>query len=284
MNDRMTARRPLWGIEERHALWRAEFPLASQYDPEWIFANQMGPNVLWLTEWLCQAMQLRPDMRVLDMGCGRALSSIFLARELGVEVWANDLWVKPGENWQRICDAGLQDRVFPIQAEARSLPYAEEFFDAILCVDSYIYFGTDDMYLEYFSKYVKPGGQLGIVVPGLIRDFAGPVPEHLTRTQHSGGVFWGQDCWCFHTPAWWRHLWARTGLVEVELAEAMPDGWKLWLEWEQILEARGANRFPSDVEALAADQGQYIGLVRTVARRTFPSLYTAPPPPPRTAS
>ncbi len=280
----MSAERPLWGIQEKHPLWRAEFPRASQYDPDWILAHQMGPNVLWLTEWLCQAMELRPGMRVLDMGCGKGLSSIFMARELGLQVWANDLWIKPGDNWKRVCEAGLQDQICPIQAEARSLPYAEEFFDAILCVDSYIYFGTDDMYLDYFSKFVKPGGQIGIVVPGLTHDFAGPVPEYLTRTQQSGGVFWGQDCWCFHTPQWWQHLWARTGLVQVELAEAMPEGWKLWMEWEQLLEELGANHFPSDVEALAEDQGRHIGLLRMVARRAYPSLLNAPPPPLRTAS
>jgi ubiquinone/menaquinone biosynthesis C-methylase UbiE len=42
----------------------------------------MGPNPLWLTEWLCELMDLRPGMRVLDLGCGRAPSSIFLAFEL----------------------------------------------------------------------------------------------------------------------------------------------------------------------------------------------------------
>ncbi len=43
----------------------------------------MGPNVLWLTEALSQVMELKRGMRVLDMGCGKAVSSIFLAREFG---------------------------------------------------------------------------------------------------------------------------------------------------------------------------------------------------------
>jgi cyclopropane fatty-acyl-phospholipid synthase-like methyltransferase len=36
-------------------------------------------------------MNLQPGMRVLDLGCGRALSSIFLHREFGLQVWAADL-------------------------------------------------------------------------------------------------------------------------------------------------------------------------------------------------
>ena len=103
----------------------SRFPRASQYNPEWILAGVSGgANPLWLTEWLCEAMNLRPGMRVLDLGCGRALSSIFLHREFGVQVWATDLWQSPSENLQRVRDAGVEDGVFPIHADARSLPFA----------------------------------------------------------------------------------------------------------------------------------------------------------------
>lgn len=36
----------------------------------------------------------------------------------------------------------------PIHADARSLPFAAEFFDAIVCIDSFLYYGTDDLYLS----------------------------------------------------------------------------------------------------------------------------------------
>jgi len=62
----------------------------------------MGPNVLWLAEWASQAVSLRAGMRILDLGCGMAASSIFLAREFDVNVAAVDLWIKPTENWKRI--------------------------------------------------------------------------------------------------------------------------------------------------------------------------------------
>src|SRR5262245_23121541 len=99
------------------------FPRASRYHPEWLIAGVSGgANSLWLTEWLTSAMELRPGMRVLDLGCGRGSSSIFLRRELGVEVWATDLWFNVSERFQRIRDAGVDDGVFPIYADARSLP------------------------------------------------------------------------------------------------------------------------------------------------------------------
>jgi SAM-dependent methyltransferase len=244
------------------------FPRSARYDPEWVMENQMGPNVLWLTEWLTEIMDLKPGMRVLDMGCGMALSSVFLAKEFGVEVWANDLWIKATDNWERIRKAGLEKQIFPIHAEARNLPYAEEFFDAIVSLDSYHYYGTDDLYLPYFIKFLKRGGRIGIAVPGLVKDFEAGVPEHLSSPQSHGGVFWAEDCWTFHTVDWWRNLWGRSTLVEVEHADLLEDGWRIWRDWEKVIRATGAGPFPPEDEALEADGGRYMGFVRMVARRS----------------
>jgi len=115
-------------------------------------------------------------MRVLDLGCGRAASSIFLRREFGVQVWATDLWFSVSENIQRIRDASVEDGVFPIHADARSLPFATEFFDAVVCIDSFCYYGTDDLYLNYLAGFVKPGGQIGIAGAGLVQEIEGPPP------------------------------------------------------------------------------------------------------------
>ncbi len=249
-------------VELHKLLENKNFPRSGKYDPQWVLDNEMGPNALWLTEWLSRDMDLQPGMRVLDMGCGKCLSSVFLAREFGVQVWATDLWIKATDNWQRIREAGLEDQIFPIHAEARSLPYADGFFDAIVCVDAYIYFGTDDLYLSYFIKFLKPGGQIGTVMPGLVRDFEGAVPEHLES-------FWGQDCWSWHTADWWQHLWARTGLVDMELVETMPDGWRHWLQFYKARQVAGERKPNSwDLEVMQADQGEYVALIRMIARRS----------------
>ena len=162
-------------VDER--LISDRFPRASGYHPDWVLASVSGgANALWLTEWLCEALDLRPGMRVLDLGCGRAMSSIFLRREFGVQVWATDLWFSPSENLQRIRDAGVEDGVFPIHADARALPFAAEFFDAIVSIDSFFYYGTDDLYLNYLARFVKPGGPIGIAEAGLMNEMDGPVP------------------------------------------------------------------------------------------------------------
>ncbi len=254
------------------------FPRSSQYHPDWVLTNASGgANALWVTEWLTTALDLRPGMRVLDLGCGRASSSIFLRREFGVQVWATDLWFSASENMQRIRDAGVEEGVFPLQADARALPFAPDYFDAVVCVDSFSYFGTDDLYLNYLARFVKPGGAAGIAGAGLVREIDGSVPDHLRE-------WWTQDLWCLHSAAWWRRHWERTDIMDIDLADTMPDGWQRWLDWLKAV----APDNEAEIKALEADRGSYLGYVRLVGRRqsqatladhivSVPSQYTKKP-------
>ncbi len=236
----------------------ARFPRASGYHPDWVIGGVGGgANPLWLAEWLAEALDLRPGMRVLDLGCGRALSSIFLHREFGVQVWATDLWYSVAENWQRIRDAGAGAGVFPIHADARSLPFATEFFDAIVSIDSYFYYGTDDLYLAYVARFVRPGGVLGIAGAGILQEIDGAVPDHLS-------AWWDQDRpWCLHSAPWWRRHWERTGILDVELADSLEEGWQYWRDWLRTIAPDNA----VEIAALEADRGRHLGYSRAVGRR-----------------
>ena len=248
-----------------HRLFKPEFPRSSNYDTHWLMANVMGPHVLWLTEWLSRGLELKPGMRVLDLGCGKALSSIFLAKEFGVTVWAADYWIKPHENRERIERAGCSASVFPISVEAHALPFAERSFDAIVSVDAYHYFGTDDLYLGYISSFLKPGGRLGIVVPGTRDELSEVPPPHLSK-------YWIWDFCSFHSPGWWRRHWEKTGLLEIETADMLTNGWKLWLEWNELCEQFGqqnlAHLVRREAEMLRVDNGRTLGFTRLIAKRT----------------
>ena len=242
------------------------FPRASEYNPEWLLASVSGAaNPLWLTEWLAEALDLQPGMRVLDLGCGRAASSVFLHREHGVQVWATDLWFGASENLQRIRDAGVEGGVFPIHADARSLPFATEFFDAIVSIDSFFYYGTDDQYLNYLARFVRPGGRVGIAGAGLIRELESSIPVHLRE-------WWTEDMWCLHSPAWWRRHWERTGILVIESADTLPDGWQLWRDWLKLIAPENL----AEIHAVEADSGRHLGYVRVVGRRVAGKQLTEP--------
>ncbi|MFG1609625.1 SAM-dependent methyltransferase [Actinoplanes sp. NPDC049265] len=244
---------------------RPRFPRSAGYDPHWMIENWMGPNALWLLEWLCAELDLRPGARVLDLGCGRAATSIFLAREFGVRVVAADHWVKAAENWERIEAAGQAGQIMPVQAEAHDLPFAEGYFDAVVSVDAYHYFGTDDLYLPYLSRFLAPGGQIGIAVPGLTAELD-DVPAHLAP-------HWEPDFWAFHSPAWWQRLWTRSGAVTDVRADLLEDGWRDWLVWSEATLELTVNDFarqvlPREIAMVRADQGRHLGFTRVTARRS----------------
>ncbi|MEV4476558.1 methyltransferase domain-containing protein [Nonomuraea sp. NPDC049504] len=241
-----------------------QFPRSAAYDPVWQGRYAMGPNPLWLAESLAELLDLRPGMRVLDLGCGRATSSIFLAKEFGVDVVAADLWVRPEENWARIIDSGVQARVMPIHAEAHDLKFAHEYFDVVISLDAYQYFGTDDLYLAYLQQFLVPEGVLGIVVMGLTEELNGVVPEHLADG-------WKWDFHAFHSPRWWREHLSRAGLMTVEHADLLPDGWRHWRRWHELgaraAEPRWRDFCAAWVRRFTLDEGRTLGLPRVVARK-----------------
>jgi len=239
-----------------------KYTKTERYDQNWIAENWMGPNPLWLVEELCNHMDLRPCMKVLDMGCGKGLTSVFLAKEFGVTVFANDLWISATDNLNRFEEARVSDLVFPIHAEAHALPYAEGFFDAAIAIDSYEYFGADEIYFPCtYSKLVKPGGQFGIVVPGLAREFERGYPDTLRK-------YWVGDMFSFHSKDWWRRLWDKTGIVEITACYDIDDPKGIWMphaiatkDWST--EVQGF----SDVDFLNADTDNDVSLIVMAARK-----------------
>lgn len=221
--------------EKMRLIVDSKYPLAAKYDPEWMYENKMGGQCLWSVESLSRIMTLKPGMRVLDLGCGKALTSIFLAKEFGVTVFANDLWVKADENWERICSAGVENLVFPIQAEAHSLPYAKNFFDAIISINSFQFFGTADNYLnDHLSQLLRPDGEFGLVVWGPDREFNGKVPEELEKN-------WWPDFYYYHSLEWWKWHFERTKLFEFLTGDDMDgDGVRITQQWAKIMEKQDA--------------------------------------------
>lgn len=245
-------------------LHHVSYPRSNTYAAEWVFENLMGPNPLWLLESLTRHLTIEGGDRVLDLGCGKALTSIFLAKEFGAQVWATDLWIDAAENESRVREKGVDDLVHCVHAEAHNLAFDPGSFDAVVCVDAYHYFGTADLYLGYILGFLKPGGRIGVIVPALTEELGSEVPEELVP-------YWEWDFCSFHTPAWWAHHWEKTGRVHVESAGFMEDGWRDWLRFDEAMEARtsgwrkeGASR---SAAMLRADQGRNLGFCQVVATK-----------------
>lgn len=209
----------------------------------------MGPNVLKLTEKLCTKLDLQPGMRVLDLGCGKGLSSLFLAKEYGVQVYATDLWISPTENYQRFLQQGVAQTIVPIYGEATKLPYAENFFDVAVSVDSYHYFGANGWYLDkHLSPLVKPGGKIAIAVPGIQREL-GKIPQEMQP-------YWNQEVMeTFHSCTWWSGIFGNSQKTSLLSIEEIEEKEEIWLACEENPYAVG------DRDMIKADAGKYMNLI-----------------------
>ncbi len=66
---------------------------------------------------------------------------------------------------------------------------------------------------------------------------------------------------CIHLPG--GDALQKTGIVDIVLADSMPDGWKLWLEWLRAI----APENHLEIQSLEADAGRQLTYNRVVARR-----------------
>jgi cyclopropane fatty-acyl-phospholipid synthase-like methyltransferase len=236
------------------------FPLTAKYDPKWIRDNALGENALCQVESLARRLPLRAGIRVLDLGCGKATSSIFLAREFGIEAWAADGATSPTENRKRAIELECEASVFPLRVDAHSLPFAKEFFDAVIAIDSFLYFGTDERYLGYLIQFIKPGGFVGVVDIAFTRELLSieDAPEYL-RPQYP-------KHWSYvHSVAWWKLHWEKTGLVEVQCAELLPESDDLLLDY--VLGRPPEQDEDSIMRAVPRDHEGLIALFCLVARK-----------------
>jgi hypothetical protein len=38
-----------------------------------------------------------------------------------------------------------------------------------------------------------------------------------------------------HSAGWWRRHWERSGILDVAVADTLPDGWRFWRDWLQLI-------------------------------------------------
>ena len=188
----------------------------------------MGPNPLKLCEELLDGRDIASGSVVLDLGSGTGITSCMLAREYGLLTYAIDLWSEPGDNMRFFEEMGLSNRrICPVKADAsQGLPFATEFFDAVVSIDSYNYFGRDPQYLgTKLLPYVKHGGMLFLAIPGMMRDCHDDLPACLLAS-------WTPEQLDYmHDMDWWRAIIAPTDGVEIIEMRPMACTAEAWADW-----------------------------------------------------
>ena len=236
-----------------------ELPKTDHFDKELVRSKIMGPNTLKLTEELLLGESVAPGSVVLDLGSGRGISSAMLAREYGLTTYAADLWSDPSENMRFLESLGLTSRqVVPIKADANELPFAHGFFDAVVSVDSYNYFGRDPEYLGgRLLPYLRQGGLILLAIPGMARDCHDSLPDCLLAS-------WTPEQLDYmHDMDWWRAILERAEGAEITCMREMGCTREAWADWVECDNdyARG------DRAAIEAGALDYLNTIKVVLRK-----------------
>lgn len=233
-------------------------PKSEKYRAPELLSKIMGPNPLMLLEESLEGLPIPAGSTVCDLGSGQGLTSIFLAKEYDLSVYAVDLWSDPEENALFIKSMGADDAVFPVKADANDLPFDRDFFDAVVSADSYNYFGRDPRYLdEKLLPFVKDGGLIVIAVPGMKRDLHDGLPQELLAS-------WTPDELDYiHDAKWWAAMVGRCEGAEVLSVGDMEVNEEAWNDWIAL----DNDYAVKDRRAIEAGACRHLNFVRIVLRK-----------------
>jgi hypothetical protein len=88
-----------------------------------------------------------------------------------------------------------------------------------------------------------------------------------SRMESEKWRYWAWELCSFHWPGWWRRHWEKTGL----LADSLPQGRKLWREWNELGAGHGSERLrrmaSQEAEMLEVDDGRTFCFTRVIAQK-----------------
>lgn len=218
---------------------KSKYPELSNYTKDDIWRN-IGPGGLYLVSLLAKDMSLRPDSLVLDLGCGYAESSLYLADKFKAKVIAADLWADPADTARRVESRGHRGNVIPLRLDASEpLPFAEEYFDAILCVNNLNFYGTDIAIVDRIARHLKKDGVFCSGGECLNEEFT---PEQIANppdVYNFAKPVWEDDFLTSHSPGWWADHIARSEGLQLVLCKELEDGQRFYEEQALLTEPEG---------------------------------------------
>ena len=218
---------------------QSKYPELRNYTKDQIWRDS-GPGGLYLVSLLAKELELQPGSLVLDLGCGAAESSIYLARHYGARVIAADLWTDPSENSRKIARRGFGDQILPLRLDAsKPLPFAEDYFDGTLIVNNLNFYGTDLAVVDRIARHLKRGGVFCSGGECLNEEFT---PEQMTNppeVYNFSEVVWREDFLTSHSPGWWAEHIGRSEELDLLSCAELEDGRRYFEEQALLTEPEG---------------------------------------------
>ena len=236
-----------------------KYEKTKKYNIDIINEKFMGPNPLKLEEELMKDNKIKEGSIVMDLGSGQGITSIFLAKEYGLKVYAADLWSNPEENREFFKQMGLtNDQIIPIKSDAADLKFEKEFFDAVVSTDSYNYFGRDENYLdEKLLPFVKKGGYIYIAIAGMKKDCHSNIPKELLLS-------WTPEQLDYiHDIEYWKNIVSKSKDSEIVSIYEMESNEECWDDWIKC-----NNEYSKgDRKAIEAGACKYLNFIAIILKK-----------------
>ena len=110
-------------------------------------------------------LDIKPGMHFLDVGCGTGWAAGEVARLAGGkgEFYGVDLSPKMIEKAQE--NFGGREEMHFLRANVENIPLESDFFDAMICTNSFHHYPRPDRALAEMHRLLKPGGKVFILDP-----------------------------------------------------------------------------------------------------------------------
>src|ERR1700750_2026674 len=146
----------------------------------WLTADEYDRFISWL--------ELKPESRVREVASGSGGPALYLAGKVGCRVTGVDASESGVATATRgASDANLTGRVdFKTAAPNARLPFDDETFDAIVCIDSMNHLPNRAGVLREWRRVLRAGGRAIFTDPVLI---TGPVTNDELAVRSSVGLF-----------------------------------------------------------------------------------------------
>ncbi|MDR0437691.1 MAG: class I SAM-dependent methyltransferase [Bacteroidales bacterium] len=219
-----------------------------------------GPNGIRQAEELASHFTITKDMKILDLGCGMGLSSLYLVQAYDADVFATDLFADPTENYERFRSLGVADKIVPMILDAtQPLPFAKHYFDVIFSVGAYNMFGDNEEMLPKLISYVKKGGYIAVAFPGLKYEFGDNVPSEMQPFWEAPDV-----ARCVRGIEWWKNLFSKAEGIEIITIGEMACHDIAWEEYLASIDPSGEGKW--DLDMMAAEDGKYFNTIQLIAK------------------
>jgi len=125
--------------------------------------TRLRPGGVEATEWLIGQAELNSGVKVLEVACNMATTSIELAQRFGCQIYAIDMDKQAlATATQRVQEAGLSDNIHVLEANATRLPFPDDSFDVVIneaMLTMYADKAKAKLVDEYY-RVLKKGGRL----------------------------------------------------------------------------------------------------------------------------